>query len=75
MIVISDGATCGDWKELKRVADDMERRGIRVLGIGIFDRNVEKIYKNHIILKEQKDLEALPAFLNQYLIKMYNGGK
>ncbi|MBR2493747.1 MAG: VWA domain-containing protein [Paludibacteraceae bacterium] len=75
MIVISDGATCGDWKELKRVADDMERRGIRVLGIGIYDNNVEKIYKNHIILREQKDLEALPAFLNQYLIKMYNGGK
>lgn len=75
MIVISDGATCGDWKELKRVADDMEARGIRVLGIGIYDRNVEKIYKNHIILRDQKDLESLPAFLNQYLIKMYKGGK
>ena len=68
LIVISDGATCGSWKDLKVTAENIEKRGITVLGIGIFDNNVESIYKNHVILKEQKDLEALGAFLNKYLI-------
>lgn len=69
LIVISDGATCGSWQDLKVTAENIEKRGVTVLGIGIFDTNVEKIYKNHVILKEQKDLEALGAFLNNYLIR------
>lgn len=68
-IVISDGATCGSYKDLKKVADSMEVQGITVLGIGIFDNNVESIYKNHIILKTQQDLEGLGAFLNKYLVR------
>lgn len=68
IIVISDGATCGSWKDLKQTAENIENRGVTILGIGIFDENVKDIYKNHVILKEQKDLEALGAFLNKYLI-------
>lgn len=68
LIVISDGATCGSWKDLKVTAENIEKRGITVLGVGIFDRNVENIYSKHVVLKEQKDLEALGAFLNKYLI-------
>ena len=68
-IVISDGATCGDWKDLSNVASGMQKEGISVLGIGIYDDNVSKIYKNHIILRTQQDLEGLPAFLNKYLVK------
>ena len=68
LIVISDGATCGSWKDLKQTAENIEKRGITVLGIGIFDKNVEDIYKNHVILRERKDLETLGAFLNKYLI-------
>ena len=47
----------------------MEAQGITVLGIGIFDNNVESIYKNHIILKTQQDLEGLGAFLNKYIVR------
>lgn len=68
LIVISDGATCGSWRDLKQTAENVENRGITVLGIGIFDDNVKNIYKNHVILKEQKDLEGLGVFLNKYLI-------
>jgi hypothetical protein len=68
LIVISDGATCGSWKDLKQTAENIEAQGVTMLGIGIFDDNVKRIYKNHVILKEQKDLEMLGAFLNKYLI-------
>jgi cobalamin biosynthesis protein CobT len=68
-IVISDGATCGDWRDLRKVAENMEASGILMLGIGIFDNNVTKIYNNHIVLKESKDLEQLASFLNRYLVR------
>lgn len=68
LIVISDGATCGSWKDLQITAENIEARGVTMLGIGIFDDNVKRIYKNHVILREQKDLEMLGAFLNTYLI-------
>lgn len=68
-IVISDGATCGSEKDLRRVAQSMEKDGITVLGIGVYDNNVSKIYDNHIILKNQRDLEGLGAFLNKYLVR------
>ena len=68
LLVISDGATCGSWKTLKQVASNIEKQNVTVLGIGIFDNNVENIYSKHIVLKEQKDLEGLGAFLNKYLI-------
>ena len=68
-IVISDGATCGDWKDLRKVAENMEASGILMLGIGIFDNNVTKIYNNNIVLKESKDLEQLASFLNKYLVR------
>lgn len=69
LIVISDGATCGSFKDLKKVAANVEKQGITVLGIGIFDNNVENIYNKHIVLREQKDLEGLGNFLNNYLVR------
>lgn len=68
IIVISDGATCGSWRDLKQLADNIEGRGITVLGVGIFDENVQRIYKNNTVLKTTEDLEGLGAFLNKYLI-------
>ena len=67
LIVISDGATCGDWKDLKHVAEKIEKQGVTILGIGIFDSNVESIYKNNVVLRTQEDLETLGSFLNKYL--------
>lgn len=67
-IVISDGATCGDWRDLRKVAQNMQDSGILMLGIGIYDKNVEKIYDNNIVLKTSKDLEQLAGFLNKYLV-------
>ena len=68
LVVISDGATCGSWKDLKQTAENIEKRGVTVLGIGLFDDNVKDIYKNHMIIKTRKDLEGLGYFLNKYLI-------
>jgi cobalamin biosynthesis protein CobT len=68
-IVISDGATCGSWQDLRKVAQNMEASGILMLGIGIYDKNVEKIYDNHIVLKDSNDLEQLAGFLNRYLVR------
>lgn len=68
-IVISDGATCGDWNELKLVAKNMQDSGILMLGVGIYDNNVERIYDNHIVLRTTEDLEKLASFLNRYLVK------
>lgn len=68
-IVISDGATCGDWRTLRKIAQGMEKSGITVLGIGIYDRNVEKIYDKHVVIKTPQDLQNLGAFLHKYLIQ------
>lgn len=68
-IVISDGATCGSWQDLHKVAQNMEASGILMLGVGIYDNNVEKIYDNHIVLKDSRDLEQLAGFLNRYLVR------
>lgn len=76
-VVISDGATCGSWEDLRKVAQGMQQMGITVLGIGIYDNNVEKIYDNHIVLKTKDDLNKLPQFFQQYLISRIfkNGGE
>lgn len=76
LIVISDGATCGSWKTLKKVADNIAATGVTMLGIGIFDSNVEMIYKNSMIVKNVEDLQGLGTFLNNYLIKkIFKGGE
>ena len=67
LVVISDGATCGSKDTLKKVADNIEREGISVLGIGIYDDNVEEIYTNHYMVKTQEDLDGLGEYLCSYL--------
>lgn len=75
LIVISDGATCGSADTLRTLAKSIERSGIMVLGIGIYDRNVEQIYDKHIILQKPEDLEKLSVFLNKYLMNsIFKGG-
>jgi hypothetical protein len=69
MVVISDGATCGSYIDLNTLAKRYESRGITVLGIGIYDNNVSKIYSNNIVLQTKEDLEKLYGFLNKYLVK------
>ena len=77
LIVISDGATCGADYELRKLVKSYEAQGIITLGIGIYDRNVESIYDNHVVIKTTEDLEKLYAFLNKYLVKRIfkKGGK
>ena len=75
LIVISDGATCGDWRTLKKVAENIEKQNVLVLGIGIYDHNVENIYSKHTVVSNQEDLEQLGTFLNKYLVKLiFKGG-
>lgn len=67
-IVISDGATCGSSSDLKKIAASMEKEGITVLAIGVYDDNVKDIYKNYVLVKNEADLKKLPKFLSDYLI-------
>ena len=75
LIIISDGATCGSKEDLRKVSESIEASGITVLGIGIYDHNVEDIYSKHLIISRSEDLEKLGTFLNKYLVKLiFKGG-
>ena len=75
LLIISDGATCGSKTVLKQLAESIEKTGITVLGIGIYDHEVEDIYSKHMIVSKSEDLEKLGAFLNRYLVKLiFKGG-
>jgi len=64
LIVLSDGhpACPGDGNALKNhlksSVENIEKRGIEVLGIGIMDESVKRFYKKHVILE---DLDDLPS--------------
>lgn len=76
LLVISDGATCGSYETLNNLAKSIEDKGVMVLGIGIYDHNVERIYNKHMVVSNQEDLEKLGDFLNRYLVKLvFKGGR
>lgn len=76
LIVISDGATCGSYETLGRLAQSIENSGMMVLGIGIYDHNVESIYKKHMVVSNSDDLAKLGSFLNKWLVKLtFKGGR
>lgn len=76
LIVISDGATCGSYQTLGRLAESIENSGMMVLGIGIYDHNVESIYKKHMVVSNSDDLAKLGSFLNKWLVKLtFKGGR
>ena len=76
LLVISDGATCGSVSALKKLAEHIEAKGVTVLGIGIYDHNVESIYSKHMVVSNSQDLEQLGNFLNKYLVKLiFKGGR
>ncbi len=71
MIVMSDGMTCGSATQLRELINEIEDSGIPVIGIGILDNNVAKIYKNHKIFANIEELQAgladfLISVLSQY---------
>ena len=64
MIVLSDGspATSGKGDAMwftKKVVKDIERKGlIDIIGIGIMDHNVKKIYKKNTVIDRAEELES-----------------
>lgn len=69
IIVISDGETCGSEKVLRDLVNQISDSGIITLGLGVYSRAVERIYKEQQTFKDLDELESLPAFLNNYLLK------
>lgn len=67
LIVLSDGNTCGDEKELARVVKHYEKYGIQTLGIGVQDDTVSRIYENFVILESSEDLNTIPQVLDKFL--------
>ncbi len=68
LIVLSDGSPAGGQggdidKFTRDVVKDVESSGtIEICGIGILDRNVKRIYNDHYVIKDVKELED--ALLN-----------
>lgn len=69
IIVISDGQTCGSEKELKNLANTIHKDKITILGLGIKSDCVDRIYAQHKTFHSDEDLNMLPKFLNDYLVK------
>lgn len=66
LIVLSDGSPAayngghgGEYIYTKRIVEKIESSPIEIYGIGIMDSNVERIYKDHKVLKKSKDLEDM----------------
>ena len=77
LIVLSDGAPAsssadGDpGKRLKEVNKYIqEQTPIHLIGVGIMDKNVEKYYKHHTVVKEMSQLdERLMEILKEAILK------
>ena len=65
MIVLSDGfpAGCGGTAKLqahlKKVVRDLQRKGIKMVGIGIESDAVEKFYPQHVVMRDVKELPEI----------------
>ncbi|MGZ8172954.1 MAG: cobaltochelatase CobT-related protein [Methylobacter sp.] len=66
MIVLSDGSPAcygsyGDVsRDLTKAVGEIEKMGIRIIGIGINDASVKRFYKNHIVIN---DINQLPELI------------
>ena len=65
LIVLCDGATCGSRQTLHDIVEQVRNSGIRVVGVGIQDHDVEGIYPE---TKVFKTLDELREGLAPYLI-------
>lgn len=61
MIVLSDGAPAGGHgvhipQHLRSTVEDLTKKGIDLVGIGIMDSNVKRYYPNSVVLNNVSDL-------------------
>lgn len=63
MIVLCDGATTGSRGTLKRIINNLEKKGVIVIGLGIQDRGVEQLYTNHKVFANSEELQNLPEYM------------
>ena len=65
IIVLSDGspAGLGDWsliaKDLDAATKDVEKMGIKLIGIGIDDNSVKRYYKNNLVISNISELPTM----------------
>lgn len=65
MIVLSDGCPCAEGsaskqrKDLKDAVKEIEKMGIKVIGIGINDSSVRDYYTNHIVISNVGELPGM----------------
>jgi hypothetical protein len=74
LVVLSDGGTCGSQDDLiKAVKNISDSSNIGLVGIGIGTDLPSKIYPDCKIFRDIKELEGLPVFLGEKLLKIMKG--
>ncbi|MFQ5915060.1 MAG: VWA domain-containing protein [Nitrospinota bacterium] len=69
IIIISDGQPNGNVHNLMDAVAELERRGFRIVAVGIEDEYVREIYPNHVVVREISQLAAeLIALLERELL-------
>jgi hypothetical protein len=69
MIVLSDGATVGSATLLKQVVESLPDYGIQSFGVGLYSREVSKIYQDHLLIDEEDQLKLLPKTLMDVVMR------
>jgi cobaltochelatase CobT len=69
IIIISDGQPNGNVRNLIDAVEEVERRGFRIIAVGIEDDYVREIYPNHVVVQDMSQLAAeLIALLERELL-------
>ncbi len=69
IIIISDGQPNGNVRNLIDAVEELERRGFRIIAVGIEDAYVREIYPNHVVVEDMSQLAAeLINLLEQELL-------
>ena len=58
IIIISDGQPNGNVRHLIDAVGDLERRGFRIIAVGIEDDYVREIYPHHVVVEDMSQLAA-----------------
>ncbi len=69
IIIISDGQPNGSAHKLIEEVGELDRRGYRIIAVGIEDDYVREIYPNHVVVEDMAQLAAeLIALLERELL-------
>lgn len=75
IIIISDGQPNGDARHLIATVEKLSSLGIKIVGVGVVDPFVKKIYPNAIVVENLSQLtEEVVMILRRELLRSWSGG-